>query len=80
MMLNPNFADQIKVDLTVMKMGNYLVECQYGSLDIVILFSYIATDPEKLIKDQDLIRRETDKYIVEAIKKSDLVIIAWGSD
>lgn len=79
-MLNPSFADQIKVDLTVMKVGNYLAEHEYGSLDIVNLFSYISTDPEKLVKNQDLIRRETDDYIVEALKKSDLVIIAWGSD
>ncbi|KRF52548.1 hypothetical protein ASG99_12345 [Bacillus sp. Soil768D1] len=79
-MLNPSFADQIKIDLTVMKVGNYLADHEYDSLDIVNLFSYISTDPENLVRNRDLIRGETDSYIMEAIKKSDLVIIAWGSD
>lgn len=74
-MLNPSFVDQIKVDLNVMKVGNYLAECQYGSLDIVNLFSYIATDPEKLVKNQDLIRKETDEYIVQVTERNYILFL-----
>lgn len=79
-MLNPSYADHLKNDLTVLKVTNFLIDQGFGSLSIVNLFSYIATDPKELSNNKDIIRSETNEYIVNSIKETDLVIIGWGSD
>ena len=44
-MINPSFADELKIDTSVMKIRNFLVENEYGSMSIVNLFSYISPNP-----------------------------------
>jgi hypothetical protein len=76
-MINPSFADEIKSDTIVMKVGNFLANRGYGSLQIVNLFSYISTHPEALVKNKDVLRAETDSYIKQAVQNTDLIIIGW---
>ncbi|WP_366296463.1 DUF1643 domain-containing protein [Paenibacillus sp. AN1007] len=62
-MLNPSIANKF----------------QYGSLEIVNLYSLISTDPEGLKKSLiDPIGSENDKHIREAALRADRVIVAWG--
>jgi hypothetical protein len=79
-MLNPSYADHLKNDLTVLKVTNCLIDQGFGTLSIVNLFSFIATDPKELSNNKDTIRSDTNEYIVNAIKGADLIIIGWGSD
>jgi hypothetical protein len=47
-MLNPSKADMLKNDKTVMNVNNFLIDENYGSMTVVNLFAYRATDPKNL--------------------------------
>lgn len=47
-MLNPSKANELKSDKTVMNLTNFLIDNNFGSVNIVNLFSYMTTDPSKL--------------------------------
>lgn len=79
-MLNPSKASELKSDKTVMNVTNFLIDTnEYGSLSIVNLFAYISTDPTQLFHRNKELEEVNDKYILQAVEKSDLIIIAWGS-
>lgn len=79
-MINPNTADTLNYDLTTMLVLNNLNKLDFGSVNIVNLYSRIT---EKLYlrfnSDEDLIHDETDKIIEQYASMSDIIIIAWGS-
>lgn len=79
-MQNPSYADELKGDLSVTKIMNFLIDEGFGCLDIVNLYSFISTDPENLKRNNDLERKDTDKFILKAIEDAEIIIIAWGSD
>lgn len=79
-MLNPSIADELKNDHSVNRCLNYLIDNDYGSLEIVNLFAYIETDSKKLKTSEKYIGPENEFYIREAIKNSETIIVAWGSD
>lgn len=79
-MINPSFADELKIDTTVMKVRNFLVDHNFGSMSIVNLFSFISSNPDALAGNTDSVRPETDKYINETVQAANTIIIAWGSD
>lgn len=76
-MLNPSIADALKVDKTVMNLTNYLIDNNFGSVDIVNLFSYISTDPTELSKSEEEYEIKNNEHISAAIKEAHTVIIAW---
>lgn len=79
-MINPNTADTMNVDMTTMLVLNNLNRLGFGSVSIVNLYSRIK---EKLSlrfnSDEDLIEHDTDRVIEEYAAMSDAIIIAWGS-
>ncbi|MFL0557359.1 MULTISPECIES: DUF1643 domain-containing protein [Paenibacillus] len=77
-MINPSFADELKTDLTVCKLMNFLIDNEFGSLRIVNLYAFISTDPSYLTNNKDAVGDLNDQYILESINDVDLVIIAWG--
>jgi len=79
-MLNPSIANELKNDLSVNRCLNFLIDNNYGSLEIVNLFAYIETDSNNLRTNQEYIGSENDNYICEAIVNSETIIVAWGSD
>lgn len=79
-MLNPSIADELKNDHSVNRCLNYLIDNDYGSLEIINLFAYIETDSKKLKTSEKYVGTENDIYISEAIKNSETIIVAWGSD
>ncbi|OEH84664.1 hypothetical protein BHU72_09230 [Desulfuribacillus stibiiarsenatis] len=79
-MLNPSYADEIKGDLSVMKVMNYLVDEGFGCINVVNLFAYVSPTPESLANNKDAVGNKNDDFIKKAIEDSDMIIIAWGSD
>ncbi|MBE9211238.1 DUF1643 domain-containing protein [Plectonema cf. radiosum LEGE 06105] len=77
-MLNPSTADANKNDNTLTKCVNFAKTWDYGSLEVVNLFAYRATDPNELCKVSDPIGSKNDNYIELATKHADLIIVAWG--
>lgn len=76
-MLNPSTADADKDDPTIRSCVR-IARNFAGSLCVVNLFAYRATDQRKLLYARDPIGPENNKYIREAVRDSDLVFAAWG--
>lgn len=79
-MIDPNTADTLNVDLTTMLTINNLSKLGFGSVNIVNLYSQISPKLSlRFNSDDDLIDSENDKIIEQYAAMSDAIIIAWGS-
>jgi len=77
-MINPSFADELKTDMTVCKLMNFLMDNDFGSIRIVNLYAFISTDPSALVNNPDAVGILNDQYIENSISNTDLIIVAWG--
>lgn len=79
-MINPNTADTLCMDMTTMLVLNNLYKLDFGSVNIVNLYSKIMPKLSlRFNSDEDLIDNETDSIIEQYATMSDAIIIAWGS-
>lgn len=78
-MLNPSIADDEIDDPTIRRCIGFAKSWGYGSLEVVNLFAYRATDPDELKLCLDPIGPDNDKYINEAICRAGMIITAWGT-
>lgn len=85
-LLNPSIADSNDDDPTAKKCMGFAKGLGYGSIEIVNLFAYIATDPDNL---KDVIEKQgksvaigpkTDEYIKAAAKRCNLIVLGWGNN
>ncbi|WP_172963958.1 DUF1643 domain-containing protein [Paenibacillus sp. Cedars] len=79
-MLNPSYANEYKLDLSIMKVFNMLLDKGYTTLRVVNLFAFVAPKHSALVSTIANTGRRNDKWITKAFKNIDLLIIAWGSD
>jgi hypothetical protein len=78
-MLNPSTADASENDPTIRRCIGFAKSWGYGSLEVVNLFAFRATDPSDLRKATlNTVGIENDFYIGEAIQRAAVVICAWG--
>jgi len=78
--LNPSTADASFDDPTVNRCIRFAQDWEvYGSLCMINLFAFRTSNPTKLIKEDDPIGPENDKFILQEVKKSGIVIAAWGA-
>lgn len=79
-MINPNTADTLCMDMTTMLVLNNLYKLGFGSVNIVNLYSRITPKLSlRFNSDDDLIAKECDEIIEQYAATSDAIIIAWGS-
>ena len=79
-MINPNTADTLCMDLTTMLVLNNLYTLGFGSVNIVSLYSRITPKLSlRFNSDDDLIAKDCDEIIEQYAAMSDAIIIAWGS-
>jgi hypothetical protein len=79
-MLNPSKADENKGDPTLTRCIKFAKSWKkYGSLEVVNLFAYIATNPRELRKEDNPVGSENDSYIQVATKRAESIIVAWGA-
>lgn len=83
-MLNPSTADASLDDPTIRRCIGFSKSFGFGSLEVVNLFAYRATDPKDMASAKargvDIVGPENDRYITEAAGRAQLVIAAWGAD
>jgi len=79
-MLNPSMANVIKTDKTIMNICNYLIDNEYGGVDVVNLFSYMTTDKKYLKNRNHEYEKYNDEYITKVVNDRCMTIIAWGSN
>ena len=79
-MINPNTADTLNMDLTTMLVINNLNELGFGCVNIANLYSKIMPKLSlRFNSDEDLLHEENDVIIQQYAQMSDAVIIAWGT-
>lgn len=78
-MLNPSTADDQEDDPTIRRCIGFAKYWGYGSLEVMNLFAYRATDPSELRKVVDPIGPDNDIHIFRAAIQTDLIITAWGT-
>lgn len=80
-MLNPSTADAYVDDATIRSCVRLLSALQYGSMEVVNLFAWRATDPDELRPPHmdRIIGKDNDGAITRALERCDIPICAWGS-
>ncbi len=76
--LNPSTANDTTDDPTIRKL---IALCQgngYGGFYMLNLFTLVSPHPSELLKHDNL-HPEADQFILELMKKSDDIIVMWGS-
>lgn len=76
-MLNPSKATSLKTDNTIMNLINYLIEKDYGGVDIVNMYAYMCRDPKKLKHRDQSYESLNDSFITQVASERNIFIIAW---
>ena len=77
-MLNPSTADARKDDPTIRRCIGFARKWGYGSLEVVNIFALRATFPNMLLGALDPVGPRNDRYLLEAVNRADLIVVAWG--
>jgi len=78
-MINPSSADSMIIDHTTMYVINNLSKLEFGSVDIINIFSKICSKISLKEDLNELIGEENNDFIKNSALESDSIIIAWGS-
>lgn len=79
-MLNPSTADAMKDDPTIRRCLDFSIRWGYASMEVVNLFAMRATHPRDLFDVTSPTGGEpNDVAIRRAVKRSDIVVCAWGA-
>ena len=79
LMLNPSTADEVKLDPSCTRARVYAERWGYGALVVTNLFAWRATDPDDMKAARDPVGANNDRAIVDAARRADLVVCAWGN-
>jgi len=77
--LNPSTADENVDDPTVRRCIGYAKDWGYGSIFMLNIFAFRATDPREMKLSEDPVGAMNDSFLVEASKGSGLVVGCWGA-
>lgn len=78
-MLNPSTADAEVDDPTIRSCTRLCRSWGYGSFEVVNLFGFRTTDPQKLAVVTDPIGQDNDRIAGGAANRCDVTICAWGA-
>lgn len=81
-MLNPSTADHTDNDATIERCQRRAIKMGFGGLRVVNLMAYRATDPTELkpLSRSERCGPENEKYLIQALQRSDAVVCGWGKD
>ena len=77
-MLNPSYADDESVDPTIRRLIFFSKKFKFGGFYVTNLFTQITPYPKELNMDNNS-KKKNLIIISELIKKSDLIVYAWGN-
>lgn len=78
-MLNPSTADAEVLDPTVRRCLGFAHDWGFGSIEVVNLFAFRATDPRDLLRAAAPVGAANDRAILDAASAADRVVVAWGA-
>ncbi|KKN78150.1 hypothetical protein LCGC14_0353770 [marine sediment metagenome] len=76
--VNPSKADEDRSDNTVTRCCNFARREGYGVLEMANLNAFRATDPKIMRAASDPVGPDNDRYLLEAIRRCDVIVVAWG--
>ena len=80
-MLNPSIADASEDDPTIRRIMEFSRRWGYGSVKVINLFAYRATNPKELKWTlQNIVGPENDSWLHETMKTATDVMVAWGNN
>jgi hypothetical protein len=77
-MLNPSTADEQQDDQTIRLCCGWARKLGYGSIVVVNLFAWRATNPLELYRTPDPIGTENDAELARQARQAGRIICAWG--
>jgi len=78
-MLNPSTADEKKNDPTIRRCIEFARAWKFGSIEVVNLFAYRATNYKDLFNVSDPVGAENNRFILQAIERCSNVVLGWGT-
>jgi hypothetical protein len=79
-MLNPSTADAKVDDPTIRSCVRLARGLGYGSIEVVNVFGWRATNPDELPKQADPMGPMNERIVAAAVARCDVVICAWGAN
>lgn len=77
--LNPSTADESVDDPTIRRCIRYAMDWGYGSMWMLNLFAFRATDPQEMrAADLNALGPRNNEYLLQAGRAADLAVAAWG--
>lgn len=76
--LNPSTADEEKDDPTLRRCIRFARDWGFGSLAMLNLFAFRATDPFVMQQQEDPVGPENDGWIVKCAGECQAVVFCWG--
>lgn len=77
--LNPSTADETENDPTIRRCITYAQDWGYGSMFMLNLFAWRATDPKAMKRAVDPIGEANDYWLHQAWQRCTLTVAAWGT-
>ena len=78
--LNPSTADRDKNDPTCERLERRARSWDFGTLIVTNIFAWRSTNPKVLRQVADPIGPENDRWIMEWARRSDMVLLAYGTN
>ena len=75
---NPSFAAETELDSTLTRIRAFSLAWGYNGFIMANVFALVSTDPKGLFAVEDPVGPENDRFILEAIQQTKVVIAAWG--
>lgn len=79
-MLNPSTADASKDDATIRRCKGFASDWGYNELAVGNLFAYRATNPKLLLRADDPVGPDCDKWLRQMVGEAHLIVAAWGAN
>ena len=77
-LLNPSTADEQIDDPSIRRCIGFARAWNFGSMEVVNLFAYRATDYRELFKASDPIGEENNHYLLHAVECCSTIVLGWG--
>ncbi len=78
-LLNPSIADEERNDPTIRRCMGFARAWNFGSMEVVNLFAYRATDYKELFQVSDPLGEENNRFTMQAVERCSTVVVGWGT-
>jgi hypothetical protein len=78
-LLNPSTANEQKNDPTIRRCMGFAQAWNSGSMEVVNLFAYRATNYRDLFNISDPVGPENNRFLMQALERCSTVVLGWGT-